>query len=437
MVVGRYSAAASAYDHREDNGMVQRKTGGFGRRRVLQGAAVLGAAQVASPFIVKALGDTPIKVGFVDPLTGSLSLLAVSEVEGAKYATAEINKKGGIMGRPVELLVEDSANDTGTGVEKIRKLIDKDQVNVTMGDVNSGIAYAISQVATQKGVLHIVPGGHTDPITGKDCAWNVFRVCNTTMMDAGAVTALLVKKYGKKWFMVSPDYAYGHSLADSFIHYLTAAGGTYESIFMPIAASDFSATLIKAKAANPNVLINNMGGLAQIDLDKQFVQFGMNKSIGMGATLFEIEAILAVPPAAQAGLASMEWWWDQPGVPHVPEFVAGIKAATKKPYCSARHWMGYVGMYSIKQAAETAKSLKGMDMAKAMEGMVLPPEVALQEKKVFYRAGDHELMPTIFAGTVHPPQGDPANVFTVETKVNAEDVLPLADTGCQMKRPWA
>jgi branched-chain amino acid transport system substrate-binding protein len=76
-------------------------------------------------------------------------------------------------------------------------------------------------------------------------------------------------------------------------------------------------------------------------------------------------------------------------------------------------------------------------MAKVMEGMVLPPEVALQEKKVFYRAGDHELMPTIFAGTVHPPQGDPANVFTIEAKVNGEDVLPLGDTGCQMKRPWA
>jgi branched-chain amino acid transport system substrate-binding protein len=415
--------------------MVQRKPGGFGRRRVLQGAAALGAAQVASPFIVKALGEVPVKIGFVDPLTGSLSLLAVSEVEGAKYAVAEINKKGGILGRQVQLFVEDSANDTGTGVEKIRKLIDKEHVDVTMGDVNSGIAYAISQVATQKGVLHIVPGGHTDPITGSACAWNVFRVCNTTMMDAGAVTELLIKKYGKRWYMVSPDYAYGHSLKQSFQHYLTKAGGTFENIYMPIAASDFSATLIKVKAFKPDVLINNMGGLAQIDLMKQFVQFGMNKDMGLGGALFEIESVLAVPPTAQSGIWSYEWWWNQPGVPHVKEFYDGIMAATKKP-ASARHWFGFVGIHSVKLAAEKAKSLKGMDMAKAMEGMELPPEVALQKKKVFYRAGDHELMPTIFAGTAHPPAKDSKfDIFTPEALVNGEDVLPLADTGCHMKYP--
>ena len=150
--------------------MIQEKPSGrLGRRRVLQaGAAVgaLGAVQVTSPFIVKALGEQPFKIGFVDPLTGSLSILAVSEVQGAHYAVDEINKKGGIAGRQVQLFVEDSANDTGTGVEKIRKLIDKEHVDVTMGDVNSAIAYAISEVATQKGGLHFVPGGQTVPITG-------------------------------------------------------------------------------------------------------------------------------------------------------------------------------------------------------------------------------------------------------------------------------
>ena len=60
-------------------------------------------------------------------------------------------------------------------------------------------------------MFHIVPGGHTDPITGNDCKWNVFRVCNTTSMDADAVTPELVKRFGKKWFFITPDYAYGHS----------------------------------------------------------------------------------------------------------------------------------------------------------------------------------------------------------------------------------
>ena len=93
-----------------------------------------------------------------------------------------------MLGRQLELLVEDSANDVGTGVQKTRKLIDRDKVDVIFGDVNSGVAYAMSQVTSEKKVFHIVPGGHTDPITGKDCKWNVFRICNTTAMDAAAIT---------------------------------------------------------------------------------------------------------------------------------------------------------------------------------------------------------------------------------------------------------
>src|SRR5271156_6677734 len=257
----------------------------IGRRGLLQAGATLGALQVASPYIIKARGEESIKLGWVDPLTGSLSALAVSETEGAKYTVADINKKGGILGRQVELLVEDSANDVGTGVQKARKLIDRDQVDAIFGDVNSGVAYAIMGVTAEKKIFHIVPGGHTDPITGKDCKWNTFRVCNTTAMDAAAITKTLVQKFGKRFFFITPDYAYGHTLQDNFVKRLTALGGTYEGDMLPIANSDFSATLIKAKAYKPNVLLNNMGGTAQINCAKQFVQFGMGKEMTLGGAL--------------------------------------------------------------------------------------------------------------------------------------------------------
>ena len=90
--------------------------------------------------------------------------------------------------------MEDSANDVGTGVQKARKLIERDQVNFIIGDVNSGIAAAIAQVTAEKKILHIVSGGHTDSITGKDCKWNVFRVCNTTRMEANSVVERAVQQ---------------------------------------------------------------------------------------------------------------------------------------------------------------------------------------------------------------------------------------------------
>src|SRR5207245_3060572 len=136
--------------------------------------------------------------------------IAQDEVFGGESGLEEINKKGGILGRPVELLVEDSANDVGTGVQKTRKLIERDQVSFIIGDVNSGIAIAMAQVTSEKKVLHVVSGGHTDPVTGTSCSWNVFRVCNSTTMDASAIATTLIEKFGKKWYSLTLDYAYGH-----------------------------------------------------------------------------------------------------------------------------------------------------------------------------------------------------------------------------------
>lgn len=413
--------------------MESKLTPGVGRRTLIKSGVALGAMSLAGPAIIKARGETPVKIGMIDPLTGVLSAPAQSEVEGARYAVKLLNAKGGIMGRPIELLVEDSANDVGTGVAKARKLIDRDHVDVVFGDVNSGIAYAIAGVTNEKGVLQIVPGGHTDPITGKDCKWNVFRICNTTSMDANAITPDLIKKFGKRWYFVTPDYAYGHTLQAAFVKALKAAGGEYEGAMLPINTSDYSATLIKARAYKPNVLLNNMGGLSQIDCMKQFVQFGLDKEMGLGGALFELEEILAVAPSAQTGWWDMEWWWNQPNVPEVVTFVKEFRAARKKTP-SARHWFGYVAVHSVKLAAEKAKSLKSIDMAHALAGMELPPDVALQPGKVFYRAGDHQLMCNIFTGHVHPPKGLD-NVFTVAELVPAEKAWPLADTGCHMTYP--
>ena len=128
------------------------------RRALLQSGAAIAAAQFSAPFIIKARGETPVRIGMVDPLTGVYAAIAQSEVVGAKYAIEEINKKGGIMNRPVELLIEDSANDVGTGVQKTRKLIERDQVSFIIGDVNSGIAIAMAQVTSEKKVLPIVCG---------------------------------------------------------------------------------------------------------------------------------------------------------------------------------------------------------------------------------------------------------------------------------------
>ncbi|MEO8156978.1 MAG: ABC transporter substrate-binding protein [Betaproteobacteria bacterium] len=400
------------------------------RRNILKAGAAIGAMQLASPFILSARGETPVRLGMVDPLTGVYAAIAESEVAGARLAVEDINKKGGILGRPVELLVEDSANNVGTGVQKVRKLIDRDKVNCVIGDVNSGIALAMAAVTAEKRVLHIVSGGHSDAVTGKDCHWNVYRICNATTMGVNAIADTLMEKFGKKWYFLTPDYAYGHSVQDAFVKKLKAAGGEYAGDLVPLGSADYSASLIKAKSYGPNVLINVMGGGDQVNSLKQFVGFGLQKQMAVGGTLFELESLRAVPPEARIGWWTMEWWWDQPDNAHVKEFVAKIRKATGKT-ASARNWFGYASVHTFALIANQEKSLDGVKLAKAMQGFVLPPEVALQPNKPAFRAGDHELMSTVFAGEAHVAKGDPDNMFTVHSRIPGDKAAgPVADTGC-------
>src|SRR5271166_3028588 len=91
--------------------------GALGRRTLLKAGLAVGAAQFASPFIIKARGEQAVRIGLNDPLTGTYTALGKNEQIGCELAVERINKQGGILGRPVELLVEDSTSgDVGTAV---------------------------------------------------------------------------------------------------------------------------------------------------------------------------------------------------------------------------------------------------------------------------------------------------------------------------------
>ena len=406
-----------------------------GRRTLLKASAAAAALQVTSPLIIRALGDTPVRIGLVDPLTGVYAAIAQSEVEGAQLAIEQVNKKGGILGRPVALLVEDSANDVGIGVQKTRKLIERDQVSFVIGDVNSGIALAMAQVTSEKKVLHIVSGGHTDAITGSSCSWNVYRVCNSTTMDANAIASTIMRKFGKKWYFLTPDYAYGHSVQASFEKLLKAQGGTSAGSLIPLGAPDYSAYLIQAKAYGPQVMINVMGGGDQVNSLKQFVQFGLDKQMAVAGTLCELESLRAMPDEARIGWWTMEWWWDQPNTRHVKEFNSEIKQRTGR-VATARNWFGFVSVYTLALIANQEKTLDPVKLARALSGFKLPAEIALQPEVPEYRVGDHELMSTIFVGEAHPPKGDPDNLFTAEELAPGLKVAgPVEDAGCKLHWP--
>jgi branched-chain amino acid transport system substrate-binding protein len=411
---------------------------GMNRRTLLKAGAAVGAAQIASPFVIAARGETPIKIGMVDPLTGVYAAVAQNEVVGARLAVDNVNAKGGVLGRPLELLVEDSANDVGTGVQKTRKLIDRDQVSFIIGDVNSGIAQAMAQVTAEKKVLHVVSGGHTDGITGKDCKWNVYRVCNTTRMEANSVSDLLFNKYGKRWHFITPDYAFGHTLQEACAANLKKLGGTVTgNELAPLGTSDFSAYLIKARAANPDVLMLLPQGSDMVNCLKQIVQFGINRRIHVAGTQQELESLEALPPEARIGIWMFEWYWKQANTPHLAEFVAEVRKRTNGKVPTARTWFGYTSVYTFALAVNREKTLDSFKLAQALGDFELSDEVKLQPNKVYYRKADHQLMTSAFVGEAQSKgASDPQDLFRVDSIIAGDTTSPpVSETGCALQWP--
>jgi branched-chain amino acid transport system substrate-binding protein len=410
------------------------------RRTLLKAGLALGAMQVATPFVVKSLADEPVKIGLDNPLTGTFAALGKNELIGAQLALDQINANNGILGRKVELLVEDSTSgDTATAVQKADKLIDRDKVDFLIGNINSALAQAMANESNQKGKFHIVPGGHTDSVTGKQCHWNVFRVCNTTRMETNSVSKLLLSSYGKKWYFITTDYAFGHSLQEGFEASLKEASGTeLGADYTPLGTTDFSANLIKAQSTNPDAIILLLAGDDMINCLKQAVQFGLNQKIHIAGAQQELEVNKGLPPDALFGDWVFEWYWKQPGVPHVEQFVADIRKRANGNVPTARTWFGYAAIHTCKLAAEKAKSLDSVALAKAMQALELPPEVALMPNTPYYRKGDNQLMPTLFVGQSQPAPagGDKEDLFKVGQLVKGDEAaLSVEGTGCKMTWP--
>jgi len=429
---------AAADDQRPSAGADAIPAMSLRRRTVVQAAAGASLLQVASPFIITArAADDPVLIGLDNPLTGTYAINGKNELNGCELAIEQINAKGGILGRPAKLLVEDSTSgDAGTAVQKARKLIERDKVNFLLGNINSALALAMAQVASEKGVLHIVPGGHTDAITGATCHWNVFRVCNTTQMEANAVAGTLIKDFGKKWYYITPDYAFGHTLQAGMEKAAAGLGGTkVGGDLTPLGTTDFSSYLIKAQSTKPDVIIFLVQGDDMLNALKQAVQFGLDKRIHLAGAQQEMEPLEGLSPEARIGTWVMEWYWNQPGVPHVAEFVAAIKKKTGR-VPTARTWFGFVSTWTCALAANQAKSLDAVKMARALQGFKLPPEIALMPNGAFYRAGQNQLIGDLYVGNAQAKGSAPDDLFKVTNVVKGTDVAgTLEETGCKMTWP--
>jgi len=204
-------------------------------------AAALAAAPVAA--------QDAIRIGVTQPLTGAFAASGNYVAQGAKIAEDQINAAGGVLGRKIQLVVEDNKSNPTEAVATAEKLIVKDKVPVMMGAWSSTLTLAVMPKLMEYGVPMLVETSSSGKITTSGNPW-IFRISPTSEMEARAFTPM-VKALGiKKADFLSTNNDFGLGAAKEFSDMLKANGvqvGVMET--MDPKATDFSAQLAKIKAS--------------------------------------------------------------------------------------------------------------------------------------------------------------------------------------------
>jgi branched-chain amino acid transport system substrate-binding protein len=367
-----------------------------------------------------------IRIGLLEPYTGVYAAQAVNETRGFEMAVEAWNKRGGVMGRKLELVKEDEQNDPGVAAQKARKLISQDKVQAVAGSVSSGVSLSIAGVSNSLGVLFMDSGGHSDDVTGKSCHWNVFRTCHSTWMETHATGYALAKRFGKKWFLITPDYAFGHALETGFKDVLGHLGGSIVgNEYTPLGTTDFSSYLTKIDAAKPDVIMVLVQGDDYTNCLKQMNQFGLLKKYAVAGPQVELEPLYALPPEARGGYWGVEWYYKSDktlgaGNKAAHQFVADNIARYKQPP-TARHAFGYITLDRLAQAMSDAKSTDSIKVARAIEGVHFN---SIFNGPGYFRKEDHQLMWPMWVAKIRPngTPGDKDDLFDV-TDINAAEAV--------------
>ncbi|TDR93952.1 ABC transporter substrate-binding protein [Enterovirga rhinocerotis] len=373
-------------------GIIGIAPGGLSRRQALAGiAGTVGA--VACPAISYGQADA-IRIGHLTPVTGFLGPLGEYAQMGVRLAADEINANGGVMGRKIELVMEDSVNPQ-TGSAKAERLIERDKVAMIIGEISSATALGIGQIAARTKTVFINTGANSDAIRGKDCNPFMFHIeaANSMMVQTvGNYLKAANMISGKKWYMLTADYAFGHDLLKVAKKYVTANGAQMAGEdLVPTDSADFSPYLLKIRQARPDIVASNLAGNQITNFIKQYAEYGLQMPI----TGFGFDTAVAWG-AGQGNFAGI-WpliWHHLVDNPSSKKFVEGFS----KKYGRLPENQAWGDYNSLKLVAQSFAELKSTDPVKLQEHLRKGAKFdILKGREGYFRAYDNQMIQEMYA----------------------------------------
>ena len=283
-------------------------------RRILTHTAVALALSALTGLTAQAQVQPKLKVGFMLPYTGTFAALGNAIENGFRLYVTE--QGGKLSGREIEFVKVDDESDPSKATDNVNKLIKRDNVDVLIGTVHSGVAMAMAKVAKDTGTILIVPNAGADAVTGAMCAPNIFRSSFSNWQPGYAMGDVVAKKGHKKVVTITWKYAAGDESVNGFKEAFEKSGGkVIKELSLPFPNVEFQALLTEIAAAKPDAVYTFFAGGGAVKFVKDYSAAGLKKSIPLYGAGFLTDGTLEAQGADAADLLTTLHYADSLGTP--------------------------------------------------------------------------------------------------------------------------
>ncbi len=305
--------------------------------------------------VAETTNSKTIKVGILHSLSGTMAISEKSVVDAEKLAIKEINTSGGVLGKPIEIVLEDGASDWDIFREKANKLIDQDKVAVVFGCWTSASRKNVKPVFENKDHMLWYPVQYE----GQECSQNIFYTGAAPNQQIEPAVDWLLKNKGKEFFLIGSDYVFPKTANQIIKAQLAANGGkTVGEDYLPLGNTEVTPIITKIKQALPKggVIFNTLNGDSNVAFFKQLKGAGItpDKYPTMSVSIAE-EEVKAIGVKYLKGHYAAWNYFQTVDTPANKKFVEAFKKeygeerVTNDPMEAA-----YIGVYLWKQAVEKA-----------------------------------------------------------------------------------
>ncbi|HET9855517.1 MAG TPA: ABC transporter substrate-binding protein [Methylomirabilota bacterium] len=360
---------------------------------MLRVLTMLLALVLATPLAASA--QKPIKVGFPMILSGPGALFGEPASKGAQMYVDEINAKGGVLGRKLELLPRDTKGNADEAVRVSRELILKENVDFLVGTLTSAEGPAVSVVAKENKVVFIAPIPKTDQLTAADKLHPyVFRVAANTTMEGRSAAEIVAKWPVNRVATISPDYAYGQDVTKSFVEHLKKIKPSVQIVdqqWPKLGEPDYTPFINAQMAKKPEAVFSSLWGGHFVTFSKQAKPLGYFDAVkynviavGEAGSPESTKAMGKDYPVGIWGNSYDAFYWGESAAHR--EYTEKLSKYLKDEYPSSWAIQGYTGMQFLAEAIKKAGSTDSDKVSKALLGLTIDTPIGKQT----IREKDHQ-----------------------------------------------